>query len=320
MSLIATSAVLTAFGLLVVGSTSPNAQASLAEPTLSFIPVHALLVDLCFVLLITFVVLCQTHHQWIAQNQSFPYSYDPRWNFGAKSFDFQLLIFEVFHVKWLSRTVHMVNIIIEEFLWLAIILGTFGNIGLATSLVILVIQSFSYGDISVGLVITSLNVAFGTTSFFVFNPWTPALALAMTAFAKIALSWVVSIRTLSHVLEPLPPTYKKDSRSFENSFGITGWRVCLTDLPLAIWLTLLGNISELGAGMPGRLFNPVIYKIMVRCGYRSKSILSVEEAKRQAWTIQDAGWMANAVTADMFAWADGKPGVGDLEKGALHSV
>lgn len=121
------------------------------------------------------------------------------------------------------------------------------------------------------------------------------------------------------MLEPLPPTYSKGHAVFDDGFGRRGWRVLLTNLPLALWLIVLGNVSELGAGMSGRLFNPVVYKLMSRCGYRSSCLMTVQEAKTQAWTVIDAGWMAHESTADMFAWADGVKDVGSLETGQANA-
>lgn len=266
-----------------------------------------------------FLVLCQTHHRWVAQNQSFPCSYHPSRNFGPKSFDFQLFVFEVFHVQWLSRTIHMINIVVEEFIWLVIIRTTFGLWGLAFVMGVLAFQAVSYGDVAVAGAITALNAAFAAGAYLVCG-YSPALGVeTVTAIAKISLFWVVTIRTLSHVLKPLPPTYSRESEVFDNGFGIQGWRVCLTDLPLAIWLFLLGNVSELGAGMPGRLFNPVVYKVLSRCGYRSEKLISRDKAKSQAWTVVDCGLMAHQVTAVMFTWADGDRSVGGLEEGLCCS-
>lgn len=315
MHLFLASILFTCTGSLIVGFTSPNVARLIADRDVSLLNIHAVLIDVCFAVLIAFLGLCQTHHEWVAKNQSFPYTYWPSWSCGPRSFDFQLFVFEVFHIEWLSRTIHMINILVEQWLWLAIIFCTFGPLWLGLSVALVVLQACSYGDFAVASLISTINIGIFWSVWRVRSYEIGLGIVEMAAIAKIALFWVVTARTLSHVLEPLPPTYSKELMAFDDGFGMRGWRVLLANLPLALWLMVLGNVSELGAGMPGRLFNPVIYKLMSRCGYRSSCLVSVLEAKTQAWTVIDAGWRAHKVTADMFAWADGVKDIGGTETG-----
>jgi hypothetical protein len=65
----------------------------------------------------------------------------------------------------------------------------------------------------------------------------------------------------------------------------------------------LGQVSECAAGLPGRLFNQVVYKIMWKAGYRSETLMDIGRAKRQAWRVIEGGWQAHPVTKELYAWA-----------------
>jgi len=290
---------------------APRLTSTSALNTFSvFVTSQALLTDLTFSFLISFLILCNYDctSRWIARNRSFPYSYSPSWNFGPRSLDFQLLIFETFHVGWASRTIHMLNIVAEEGLWTTVILMTFGKTGALAFSTALIFQAITYGDIWVGLGVVVGNAAsFGTcwwlVQHVVMGTWAVDETFALS-LVKTALFWTVTVRTLSHVLEPLPPTYRPDVACFDDNFGAAGWKLCLSDLPAALWLVILGNVSEFGAGMPGRLFNIVVYKCMYKAGFRSQSgLLDVRDAKLQAWALIRGGWTAHPETAKMYEWA-----------------
>ncbi|KAG8416795.1 hypothetical protein J3459_013646 [Metarhizium acridum] len=150
-------------GLGVVTITSPTSPVILllvAEKG-PFITYNYLLsaVDLALALVISFLLLCNLEHKWIAKNYSFPYAFHPIRNLGAKALQFQLVLFEVYHLHLFSRITHILTLLVEEAAWLLLIQGTFGVVGLATANILLVIQAFSYGDTLLGSCITILNVA-----------------------------------------------------------------------------------------------------------------------------------------------------------------
>jgi len=64
----------------------------------------------------------------------------------------------------------------------------------------------------------------------------------------------------------------------------------------------LGQVSEFGVGLPGHFYNPIIYKIMWKVGYRSKTLLNVKETKRQTWDVVEGRWQTPSTTARLYRW------------------
>ena len=302
MPILLSSFLAIAFGLTIVAYTSPTISTFFAHPTSSLLTLHALLVDGTFALLIALTILCRVEPSWIAKNQSFPYSSQIEWNFGPKAFDFQLLVFEIFHTEWSSRAVHVVTIITEGFLWLLVIHVTFGLWGTGTTLALLSLQALSFGDPMLATVIITINTMFATASFTTLQYMTYS-PIHLLNIAKVSLFWLTAIRILNHAFEPLPPTYDSTVAIFDDSFGYPAYQLCSTNFSHSLWMMALGQVSECGAGIPGHFFNQIIFKIMWKAGYRSKTLLDVKQAKKQAWRVIEGGWQAHPVTAKLYKWA-----------------
>jgi hypothetical protein len=303
MPLILSSILATFTGLLIVLLTSPTINNLYYNiQSLSILSCHALLADIFFALLCAFLILCHVESTWVARNQSFPYAYHLSWNFGPKAFNFQLLIFEVFHIHAFSRRLHMVNMVFEELFWLCIFHGTFGIVGLLIINTVLTAQALSYRDLRLGIVVLLTNLTLSVATYFAFDRFADRVNLL--DISKVALFWLVVLRTASHVTEPVPPSYDSEVLVFDSGFGDIGF-AHLKQYPLhALWLFVLGIVSELGAGMPGRLFNVVLYKAMHRCGgCRYSRLMSVEEGKTRAGEVIVGGWGANGLTKEMYRWA-----------------
>ena len=187
-------------------------------------------------------------------------------------------------------------------MWLCIIHGTFGVHGLLLVNVLMTAQVVTYEDPALVACVISVNTVFSaltwaTLDFLIGTPY------LLVDIAKVVLFWLVVIRTASHAFEPLPPTYNSEIQQFESGFGEIGHGLLWTNPVRAIWLFVLGIVSELGAGMPGRCFNVVAYKATHWCGYRSEVLLGIDEAQRQTGVIIEKGWAADETTRDMCFWA-----------------
>jgi hypothetical protein len=291
-------------GLGLIAITSPTSPFILPiDENGSFITYRYLAsaVDLTFALLISFLLLCSLEHRWIAKNRSFPYAYHPSWNLGAKALGFQLVMFETYHLHYFSRIMHIINLPLEEAAWLFIVQGTFGTMGLAIVNILLAIQAFSYGDKSLGSCITILNTTFSLAAFIFFKASLDNDILL--GASKITLVLLVVLRTASHVVEPLPPAYDDYNKTFDRGFRGRGLQLLSSETLYAVWLFNFGIVQEIGAGIPGRLFNIAVVKVIYRMGYRSQSILDVGVAKERAYLIAEGGWEANDISRELFAWA-----------------
>ncbi|KAF5125957.1 hypothetical protein E5D57_010651 [Metarhizium anisopliae] len=289
-------------GLVTITSpTSPVILLLVAEKG-PFITYEYLLsaVDLTLALVISFLVLCNLEHKWIAKNYSFPYAFHPVRNLGAKALQFQLVLFEVYHLHLFSRITHILTLLVEEAAWLFLIQGTFGAVGLATANALLALQAFSYGDALLGACITALNLAVSLAASLRFG----GLADGGGALGaiKIGLVLCAALRTASHVAEPLPPAYNESSRTFERSFGVSGFEFLFSNTLFAFWLFCYGVIQEMGAGMPGRLFNIAVAEVMYSAGYQGKSAWDVVVAKGWACEIVESGWEAYPMSQELLAW------------------
>ncbi|KAG8421723.1 hypothetical protein J3458_003573 [Metarhizium acridum] len=290
-------------GLGVVTITSPTSPVILllvAEKG-PFITYNYLLsaVDLALALVISFLLLCNLEHKWIAKNYSFPYAFHPIRNLGAKALQFQLVLFEVYHLHLFSRITHILTLLVEEAAWLLLIQGTFGVVGLATANILLVIQAFSYGDTLLGSCITILNVAVSLAASVGFQGLSDGNALGGI---KISLVLCAALRTMSRVAEPLPPAYNEHSKTFDRSFGVRGFEFLFSNTLFAFWLFCYGVIQEMGAGMPGRLFNIAVAEVMYSLGYQGKSAWDVVVAKGWACEIVESGWEAYPMSQELLAW------------------
>ena len=302
MPIFLSSFLATAFGLLVVAYTSPTISAFFSHPTSSLLTLHALFVDGTLALLIALTILCRVEPSWVAKNQSFPYTSQIEWNFGPKAFDFQLLVFEIFHTMWFSRAVHMASIITEGFLWLLVIHVTLGRWGTGVTLALLSLQALSFGDPILASAIIIINTVFATASYTTLQ-YMHYCPTDLLTIAKVSLFWLSATRTLSHAFEPLPPKYDPSVAIFDDSFGYPAYQLCSTNFLHSLWMMALGHVSESGAGIPGHFFNQIIFIVMWKAGYRSKTLLDVRQAKKQAWRVIQGGWQAHPVTAELYKWA-----------------
>ena len=66
---------------------------------------------------------------------------------------------------------------------------------------------------------------------------------------------------------------------------------------------LLGIVSELASGIPGRLFGTAVFKVMFRLGYRSQNLKGVDQAREEAMETLEKGWAVNEMLVPFFTMA-----------------
>lgn len=280
--------------------TSPTIQKA-AYQAPSLLTMHSLFVDAVFAFLIAFLALCHLEPHWISTNLSFPYTYQLAWNFSAPAFDFQVLTYELFHLCFWNDLCHILALTTEFLLWLMIVYGTFGMHGLALINVVLAVQAISCHDVWFAACLITIDFAYSVGSVMAIR--CAPTSLPVIDIAKILLFWLVMLRTAGHGFEPLPPRYDHSIQQFEDGFGALAFSLLWTQPFRAVWLITLGTVSELGAGMPGRYFNVVVYRFMHACGYRSQTLLAPDEARQQARIVIEKGWAANETTMKLYTWA-----------------
>ncbi|THZ24950.1 hypothetical protein D6C91_03130 [Aureobasidium pullulans] len=298
MPILLTSLLGTAVGSAVVYFTSPTLAAVLAGSTLDWVALHSLAIDALFAILICFFILCYLETKWIAVNQSFPYTFHLKNNLGKSSFDFQLVVFELWHTNKLNRYGHMVCLFCEQLLWLHIIRITFGVSGLALTNIALGMQAFSFGDLRLAFGTTIFNAAYSLLGMWALDGYSPVAAIDI---CKITLFWVVVVRTAVHAAEPLPPVYDSETDSFGETWGDDGYKLISKNPLGALWLFILGIVSELASGVPGRLFGTALYKALYRAGgFRSSTLKGVDTAREEALSTLKNGWASNEMLAPYF--------------------
>lgn len=298
MAIFASSLLASLLGGCVVSFTSPTIAQALAGGSFTPLIVHSLGIDILFALLIGFLILCYVEHKWVAINQSFPYTFHLKRNLGPQAFDFQSVVFELWHTNKLNRYVHMICLFCEQFFWLIIIRFTFGLYGLALANVLALTQAITFQDWKLTLTIGTINALYSYTGLAIFDNFNPLWSLDI---CKVILFWVVVLRTAVHAAEPLPPTYDEEKKSFQDAWGADAGYLLIPKQPLrATWLFILGIVSELASGIPGRLFGTAVYKVMFRLGYRSQNLKGVDDARKEALDTMENGWGSNAMLAPFF--------------------
>jgi len=264
------------------------------EAAISFIHNESFL-DGVIIAMLTFIVLCHIFPCFVARQQSNPYTIQAKWNFGAESFNFQLLNYDIYHSNIVTRWSHHLTITLEAILWMTIMRITCGFQFSMIALSILLFQAASFGDITFGAVLGSIWIVFAMLSeFFVETD------LISGSSIKMLMLYSVIIRTLSHVLEIVPPLVNGDHDKFSKEIAL--W-FAFTDPWAASKALILGNLSEMASALPGRLFTVVIYLIMNHFGYRSTVLESVPEIAQLSNQIVKSGWSSYHLTARLFSWA-----------------
>ena len=284
-------------GACVVYFTSPAIAHVQAGGSFSALTIHSLAIDALFAILIGFLILCYVEHKWVAINQSFPYTFHLKRNLGKEAFNFQLVVFELWHTNKLNRYVHMICLFSEEFFWLYILRRTFGLYGLGFVNLLSTTQAATYQDWELTATITLTNGAYSLAGLYLFDSLDPIFAVN---FCKVALFWVVVLRTAVHAAEPLPPTYEPETDSFTDGWGAAGYKLIPLDPLRSLWLFLLGIVSELASGIPGRLFSTAVYKVMFRLGYRTDNVRGVDDAREEAMEVLAKGWASSDMLSPFF--------------------
>jgi hypothetical protein len=313
--------VITAF--TTVALTSPNFQdlvhnnvITANRETLSLPTIQALLADISIASFLAVILTCMLKPRLTAEHHSFPYASRPYQNFGATAFDFQLLVFSIFHQRLASQIVHSIVITVHTFAWLVVIQGTFGTLGTALIVFACCAQGISFGDDVFAAVNMALHITLGVGAYTLYHPHLgPYDPLTILIIAKAVIFWGGMALTTNHAFEPLPPAYDAATGEIEPQFGEVAWTLLLKDPLKAFALMGLGLASEVEAGSPGRFISTILYKMMYHMGYRSKTLLDNAEAKRWSREVIERGWSAHPMTAEWYGWAAHGSRAGLVEKG-----
>jgi len=252
-------------------------------------------VDGVFIAMLTFVILCHIFPRFVARQQSNPYTIQAQWNFGVESFNFQLLNYDIYHSNIVSRWSHHLTITLESMLWIMVIRITFGFYLSLAVLSILLVQSISFGDFKFGAVMGSIWISMTVIAEIILS----TTDISVSSF-KILILYSVFIRTISHVLEVVPPLVNGDHDKFSKEIAL--W-FAFTDPWGAFKALILGNLSEMASAIPGRLFPVVVYLVLNHLGYRSSILESVPETMQRSNQILRSGWSSYHVTAKLYSWA-----------------
>jgi hypothetical protein len=289
-----------AVALVLVSTTSPTVRSSILEPhSLGPLKLQALFADFLFAALVALILLCQLHPRAIAEHQAFPYCSQPQRNFGPEAFDFSLLAFETFHQNKCSRIVHAVGLVTEGLAWLLIAHGTFGPWANSSIVLATVLQAASFGDLVLAASFSSLLICFGLLT------WVATSALdthadALLSASKATVVWFAVSRVIVHAFEPLPPAYETKHASYQDHFGPPAWNLLFQDPARCIVLVMFGLPFEIDAGLPGRFLIVVVYKLLYHGGYRSNTLLDVNEARLSSKAMITKGWQAHPTMATLF--------------------
>jgi len=191
-------------------------------------------------------------------------------------------------------------------MWLVVVRESFGMPIQGAITLILCLQAFSFGDLVFGMVLSGLwgSMMFAadrllTSSILHQDTWGQT-SWDINSLAKVLIVCSVAVRTLSHVLERIPPLVNGDSNKFGSQRGL---EFAFSSPYRSTVALLFGDISEMGSGLPGRLFPVVVYLVMWRFGYRSKTLMDIGECNRIRSGIFKEGWTAYPETKELFSWA-----------------
>ena len=288
----------TVVGLSTTYLTSPTIDSLSTDAQATWLVYQALVMDMLFACLLAFLILCHLEPRWVAANRSFPYTSHVENNFGIRAFDFQLLVYELWHSSIINSVTHTFCFFFEQPLWLGVVAHTFGLPSLALLNMALFFQACTYGDPYMAIIITALNSLYSAVVIWVFQNLPTLLVLN---YYKAALLWLIVLQTATHADEPLPPDWNKQLNTFAATWSDKAYNMLWRDLYGALWLFTLGLASEAGAGMPGRLYNVLVFRVLDQMGYISNSIDGVSSARGSAVIALREGWHSNDMLAPCFA-------------------
>jgi hypothetical protein len=223
-------------------------------------------------------------------------------NLRTEGFEFQGVLYELFHSTWFCRATHW-TIFIDAVAWFAIIYDRGGATALAVSLALLAAQSLTF------------NNARFTACSLVFYLALLAPALNYEPLADHGIDIVLCdafLRIIGHIFEPAPPLMfdhepqlhfrHKDGAAYN---AMAQYVMASPRNALAlIWAPAIGLVSELQAGLPYRLLHYAVYIVLQQLlGARldaPKGTPTRAHIIAVSQQIAAQGWNAWEVTQEMY--------------------
>jgi predicted small integral membrane protein len=231
-------------------------------------------------------VLSAVRPQVLASNISIPHVFQLERNLGASSFDFQTVIYAVFHRSLLDDVCHHF-LTLDQVAWAMLAYALAGTPGLAVLGALAVLQATTFGDR--GLV--ALLGAAWTVFCLAAVGLTHLLGMDAVWVAQATLIASAMLRMLGHAAEPLPPLVGHDSLEF----------VPVRLHPRLVLTGAAGYVAEFASGIPFRLFPAQLRLMAQRFGYAPAGLLSLEAISELAARLGRDGWGAWPTTRALYA-------------------
>jgi len=236
-------------------------------------------------------LLCYLGPRWAAGYLSIPYAFHVGRNFGGPGLDFQTVIYETLHRRAGNDGVHH-GLVLDQIAWFTVAWLGLGWAGAGLLLAVLLVQTASFGERGLGFVLATAWLAIAVAAGLLVH-WVPAPLLALGA--QLTLMGSALLRVLAHGCEPVPPLVLD---------GTTRFRPLDLHRKL-IALPFVGYVAELAAGLPFRLFPPLVHLVSQRLGLVPRARIARAEARALAAAIHHDGWEAYPVTRRLFTWVPG---------------
>lgn len=248
------------------------------------------------VLLGVYTALCECWGGMVSRWNSNAWSSQLRWNRGVNSLEFQLVLYQLFHVSQWSKLNHL-SILLDGVLWLQWLQKVCGMEWWMAFLVLqFVFQTSSFVNVTTAMFLTSCYVALSHLPLpFLTVEWIP-----------VALIVLPAVRATGHALwEPAPPLlFGNDSLEFRSTTRPSGlvffqyaqkqhWSVLL-------WTPFIGWLSELQAGLPFRLLPITILSICPFKTWLLPNSIDWKHIQDISQQILQHGWTAWHVTNKLY--------------------
>ena len=169
-------------------------------------------------------------------------------NFGKKGLQVNTILYVVFHQHKVNKITHY-TFVFDQLAWFAVSTHFFGTVGDILLLVLLIIQSASFGSFIFVIFSTALWLALMAISA-TMQTYVENWEIVAFKILLVNTSW----RFIGHLFDYMPPHVANNNKFASLALLFKEKRVVQT-----LILGIFGFISELIAGLPFRLFHVQMY-------------------------------------------------------------
>ena len=244
---------------------------------------------------ISFVVSYISPLQFVAINPM-PFTARIENNFGTYGLESNSILYSVFHQTVFNQITHT-TFIFDQLCWFIFVSANFGTFGQSVLLAFVVLQAFSFNDLSFGCFATLIWAFIAMLTNAATMIFTQEILLHFAAVVLIANgTW----RSIGHLFEDVPPLVLNNNTTF-----ISMRKIFSEMNPLQIvGLTVCGYTSEMIAGLPFRLINVQMYwafrSMMKRRNIQYQGPVEKEIETKMTRECLAKGWKGYAVTREWF--------------------